>query len=85
MASTSKSKAPTDCVPSTISRAPTLLLLSRIGTPINEPQAATVQLLPERGKVSESMVRKAERIVAGELARINTFCRELSRGKYPIC
>ncbi len=62
-----------------------VLLLSRIGTPINEPQVATAQLLPVRGRVSPSMARKAERILAGELSRVGVFCRELSRGKYPIC
>jgi S-adenosylmethionine synthetase len=62
-----------------------VLMLSRIGTPINEPQVAAVQLLPERGRVSGHMVRNVERIVAGELKRINAFCRELSRGTYPIC
>ena len=62
-----------------------VLLLSRIGTPINEPQVATVQLLPERGRVSLAVARKAERIVAGELSRISVFCRDLSKGKYPIC
>jgi S-adenosylmethionine synthetase len=62
-----------------------VLLLSRIGTPINEPQVATAQLLPERGRVTEPMRRKAERIMAGELSRINAFCRDLSKGKYPIC
>jgi len=62
-----------------------VLLLSRIGTPINEPQVATAQVLLERGKRIGSIARKAEMIVARELAAINGFCRELSRGKYPIC
>lgn len=62
-----------------------VLLLSRIGMPINDPQAATVQLLPARGNVTGAMARKAERIVTGELSRMHAFCRELSRGKYPVC
>jgi S-adenosylmethionine synthetase len=62
-----------------------VLMLSRIGAPINEPQTATVQLLPARGRVTDVMTRKAEKIVASELARINSFCRDLSKGKYPIC
>lgn len=62
-----------------------VLLLSMIGTPINEPQVAAVQLLPERGSVTGRMRSAAERIVAGELGRIGAFCNALSRGRYPIC
>jgi S-adenosylmethionine synthetase len=62
-----------------------VLMLSRIGTPISEPQVATVQILMKNGKAVKHIAGKAEAIVAGELASINRFCRELSKGKYPIC
>src|SRR5512139_393893 len=62
-----------------------VLLLSRIGTPINEPQVAAAQFLLERGKKVTDISKKAEDIIARELASIGRFCGELSRGKYPIC
>lgn len=62
-----------------------MLMLSRIGTPINEPQVATAQILLERGRRIGSIARQAEKIVSKELAAINRFCRDLSKGKYPIC
>ena len=66
-------------------REVTVLMLSRIGTPINEPQVVTSQILLERGKKIGTISRKAEGIVARELASINRFCADLSKGKYPIC
>jgi len=62
-----------------------VLLLSRIGTPISEPQVATAQVLLERGRRISDVSGMAGGIMAKELASINAFCRELSRGKYPIC
>ncbi len=62
-----------------------VLMLSRIGTPINEPQVATAQVLLEGKRRVSDIAKKAEGIVARELASINRFCTELSKGKYPIC
>jgi S-adenosylmethionine synthetase len=62
-----------------------VLMLSRIGTPINEPQVATAQVLLERGRRVSDIAKKAEDIIARELELINKFCAELSTGKYPIC
>jgi len=62
-----------------------VLMLSRIGTPINEPQVATAQILLEKGRRVSDIARKAEDIIGRELASINKFCVELSQGKYPVC
>jgi len=62
-----------------------VLLLSRIGTPIDRPQMATAQVLLERGKRVRDITKQAEEIIGRELSNISRFCRELSRGKYPIC
>lgn len=62
-----------------------VLMLSRIGTPINEPQVATAQVMLEGRRRISDIAKKAEGIVARELASINKFCMELSKGKYPIC
>jgi len=62
-----------------------VLLLSRIGTPIDRPQMAVAQILPEKGRKIRELARPAEEILAKGLAGIGAFCMELSRGKYPIC
>jgi S-adenosylmethionine synthetase len=61
-----------------------VLLLSRIGTPVDKPQMACVQLLLHRKKIQE-VAKKAEDILERELSHINKFCKELSLGKYPVC
>jgi S-adenosylmethionine synthetase len=62
-----------------------VLMLSRIGTPISEPQVATVQIMMKDGKSVRPVAARAGAIVARELASISKFCMELSKGKYPIC
>ncbi len=62
-----------------------VLLLSRIGTPINEPQVATAQVLLERGRRVAEIKRPAEEIFERELSTIERFCADMGRGKYPIC
>lgn len=62
-----------------------VLLLSRIGTPIDKPQMAAAQVLLQRGKKIGEIAKTAGGIFEKEFADINRFCRELSRGKYPIC
>jgi S-adenosylmethionine synthetase len=62
-----------------------VLMLSRIGTPINEPQVATAQLLLEKGRRVSDITGKARDIIGRELESINAFCSDLSKGKYPIC
>ncbi len=62
-----------------------VLLLSRIGSPIDEPQMATAQVLLERGRSFRDIARKAEEIIDREFSSIGRFCLELSKGKYPIC
>lgn len=62
-----------------------VLLLSRIGTPIDSPQIATAQVLLERGRKINEIAKKTEEIFEKEFSSINKFCMELSRGKYPIC
>jgi S-adenosylmethionine synthetase len=62
-----------------------VLLLSRIGTPINRPQVATAQVLLERGRKVSAIIGPAEEIFEREFAAINRFCTALSKGRYPIC
>jgi S-adenosylmethionine synthetase len=62
-----------------------VLLLSRIGTRIDQPQMAVAQILPKKGRRIREVAKPAEEILAKELTGIGEFCMELSRGKYPIC
>ncbi len=66
-------------------REATVLLLSRIGTPIDRPQMATAQVLLDPGRSMSEVVRPAEEIFEREFKAINRLCRELSAGKRPIC
>lgn len=62
-----------------------VLLLSRIGSPIDRPLMANVQILLQRGRKIGEISKTAEDIFEKEFSRINQFCKELSLGKYRIC
>ncbi len=62
-----------------------VMLLSRIGTPIDKPQMATAQILFEEGREIKEVGENAEEIFDRELKNINSFCLELGEGKHPIC
>ncbi len=62
-----------------------ILLLSRIGTPIDRPHMALAQVLTEEGLKLRDVSKKINGIVERELSKIGKFCIGLSRGKYPIC
>lgn len=62
-----------------------VLLLSRIGTPIDKPQMATAQVLLHRGRKINEIKRRIEEIFEKEFLKINDFCIDLSMGRYPIC
>ncbi len=60
-------------------------LVSRIGTPIDRPQTAAVQIAHEKGLDIRDVARQAEDIIIRELSGIDAFCKALSEGKYPLC
>jgi S-adenosylmethionine synthetase len=62
-----------------------VLLLNRIGTPIDRPQMANAQLLLERGRKIDEILKTVEEIFEREFAGINVFCLALARGEYPVC
>jgi len=62
-----------------------VLLLSRIGAPVDCPQIATAQLLLEKGQRISDINRKVEAIFEQQFAEINGFCAALARGEYPVC
>lgn len=62
-----------------------VLLLSRIGQPIDQPHMANAQIKMERGRKVKDIARQVEGIFEREFSRISRFCMDLSKGKYPIC
>ncbi len=62
-----------------------VLLLSRIGTPIDSPRMATAQLLLERGRRIGDVADRARQIFEREFADIGQFCFDLGNGKFTIC
>jgi S-adenosylmethionine synthetase len=59
-------------------------LLSEIGTPIDQPQIATAQLIMKKGSLKDVENETAE-IIDDELENIHAFSMELVAGKCPIC
>jgi S-adenosylmethionine synthetase len=62
-----------------------VLLLSRIGSPINKPQMATAQILPKKGIKVKDISKDVSSILERELSEISVFCDRLAEGAYPIC
>jgi S-adenosylmethionine synthetase len=61
-----------------------VLLLSRIGDPVDRPQMANAQLLLERGVEAAEVAGKVEGVFEREFSRINAFCLALAQGEYPV-
>jgi S-adenosylmethionine synthetase len=62
-----------------------VMLLSRIGSPIDRPRLASVRLLPEKGRRIAEVRRQVEDICRRRLDRMAEFCAALARGDYPVC
>jgi len=62
-----------------------VLLLSRIGTPISDPQMATAQVLMKKGMKLKDISRDISLIMEKELSNISAFCDKLAGGKFPVC
>jgi S-adenosylmethionine synthetase len=62
-----------------------VLLLSRIGDPVDRPQMAAAQLIPEKGRRIGEIRKEVEAVFERELAGMESFCLALCRGEYPVC
>ena len=62
-----------------------VLFLSRIGSPVNKPHMATVQVLPMKGVRLKDISPDVMKILEKELSEIAGFCEKLAKGTYPIC
>ncbi len=60
-------------------------LCSQIGSPIDEPKVASVQVVLKKGVSLESVSDGIKEVTDRELSRIGEFCEELIEGKYPVC
>ena len=62
-----------------------VLLLSRIGTPINLPRMASAQVLLKKGSRLSDVSRQVGMILEQELSDIAAFCDKLAAGTYSVC
>jgi S-adenosylmethionine synthetase len=62
-----------------------VLLLSRIGTPVDSPIMATAQVLLEDGQSLSNIRRSIEQIFAVAFTDLDDFCRRLGEGEFPVC
>jgi S-adenosylmethionine synthetase len=62
-----------------------VLLLSRIGSPIDKPMMASAQVLLGKGKKLKEISHTIEDIMEEGFHHINSLCLELAEGKYPVC
>ncbi len=63
----------------------TVTLCSQIGSPVDRPLIASVQLCLERGAGLDEARKQVQRIIEDELDGIPSFCRRLAEGLYPVC
>lgn len=62
-----------------------VLLLSRIGTPVDAPVLAAAQVLLEDGQSLGDVRRSIEQIFIVAFEDLDEFCRQLGAGKFSIC
>jgi S-adenosylmethionine synthetase len=62
-----------------------VLLLSRIGDPVDRPVMANAQLMMERGREAAEVAGRVEELLQRELSGIGAFCLALARGEHTIC
>jgi S-adenosylmethionine synthetase len=60
-------------------------LLSEIGSPINEPKVARVELILDKDVELKTVSKAATEIVRSELNNIVDFTKRLTEGKIPVC
>jgi S-adenosylmethionine synthetase len=62
----------------------TVWLVSRIGTPIDQPAIVSTRVLLKSGVSLASVSRKIKDTLEKELGQIGSFCEDLLAGKYPV-
>ena len=62
-----------------------VLLLSRIGSPVDSPHMASIQVITDGGIRLRDKSKRITDIVERELSGIGSFCARLSKGRYNVC
>ncbi|QWV94381.1 methionine adenosyltransferase [Geomonas oryzisoli] len=62
-----------------------VMLLSRIGDPVDRPQMANAQLVMEPGRSVAEVEGEVREVMQRQLSGITEFCNALARGVYPVC
>lgn len=62
-----------------------VLLLSRIGRPVDSPLMASAQLLLEKGMKMDDISKPVEAIIEKELSLIPEFSEKLALGRFGVC
>lgn len=62
-----------------------VLLVSRIGEPVDHPGTVSVALRLSQGRSLKEVEQPASRLVHEQLERLPVFCGELAEGRYPVC
>lgn len=62
-----------------------VLLLSRIGDPVDRPQMADAQLIMEPGRSVAEAEGEVREVMQRQLAGINDFCLALAAGTHQVC
>lgn len=62
-----------------------VLLLSRIGAPVDQPLMAGAQLILATGVGLEEVSRPVEEMFSRRLSSLDAFCLALAAGEYPVC
>ncbi|MDH7477458.1 MAG: methionine adenosyltransferase [Candidatus Bathyarchaeota archaeon] len=60
-------------------------LLSKIGSPIDQPEVAAAQVIMKGNNAIEKVRREISDVLNYELENIDKFCMELARGKIQTC
>ncbi|WP_243372944.1 methionine adenosyltransferase [Geotalea sp. SG265] len=61
-----------------------VLLLNRIGTPIDQPRMISVRLHLQ-GDLTETLKLSIEQLIYRSLSQLGDFCLALARGEFPVC
>ncbi|HJV66727.1 MAG TPA: methionine adenosyltransferase [Geomonas sp.] len=62
-----------------------VMLLSRIGEPVDQPLMANAQLQMAKGRRASEVVGRVEELFLREFSRMEEFCLSLARGAHRIC
>ena len=62
-----------------------VMLLSRIGDPVDRPHMANAQIIMEPGRRVAEVEGQVQEVMQRQLSSINDFCLALARGAYPVC